>query len=303
MSDEIHAGGGGSGYIANPNVSNGCMRGYDAQTSSDSGTLTRKATGVSRTAISNQAKIANGFCRITYLGPIPPPPAINYIFHPEMRSDGHDTVRYNPNDIITLDVSGGTGTAGEGCIESTISHYAIENQAFTNEADDFALVLWFYDENQHQNIIPDNADVTISADVQVPDVDSSGFKLSLYGEGLVDPSDLAEVAVFNFMPYNLFYIRETGSSYWGDNFNGWPSGVEANVWYNVKFVIHVASGNVTNISLYLNDEQIGTQTVEAGTTVPMFNTANGRATRLISLESDYGYGGHNYIKNLSIKYD
>ena len=69
------AAGGGSGYIESGEIPtyNKYMVGYKVPTTDDPETKTRSTTKHSPTAISNYAKEGNGFCRITYLGPIPAP--------------------------------------------------------------------------------------------------------------------------------------------------------------------------------------------------------------------------------------
>lgn len=57
--------GGGSGYIGNSLLSNKYMIGYNVEKSTDSDTLTNKTTNVSERAISDYAKMGDGFARIT----------------------------------------------------------------------------------------------------------------------------------------------------------------------------------------------------------------------------------------------
>lgn len=63
---------GGSGYIANPSLSNKIMYCYNCQSSEneddETNIKTRSTTNVSETPTSNYAKIGDGFVRITYLG-------------------------------------------------------------------------------------------------------------------------------------------------------------------------------------------------------------------------------------------
>ena len=62
------SGGGGSGYIGNSLLKNKVMYCYNCKESSEESTKTISTTNVSEEAISNYAKIGNGYARITYLG-------------------------------------------------------------------------------------------------------------------------------------------------------------------------------------------------------------------------------------------
>ena len=62
------SGGGGSGYIGNSLLKNKVMYCYNCKESSEESTRTISTTNVSEEAISNYAKIGNGYARITYLG-------------------------------------------------------------------------------------------------------------------------------------------------------------------------------------------------------------------------------------------
>lgn len=59
-------GGGGSGYIGNSNLKNGYMVGYNVTESANDKTKTVSTTSRSETAITDMAKIGNGYVKITY---------------------------------------------------------------------------------------------------------------------------------------------------------------------------------------------------------------------------------------------
>ena len=64
----LSPGAGGSGYIGNPLLTDKVMYCYNCNESSEESTKTISITNVSEEAISNYAKIGNGYARITYLG-------------------------------------------------------------------------------------------------------------------------------------------------------------------------------------------------------------------------------------------
>ncbi len=63
-----YSGGGGSGYIGNKKLYNKEMYCYNCETNEEIDTKTYTTANVSEEAISEYAKIGNGFARITYLG-------------------------------------------------------------------------------------------------------------------------------------------------------------------------------------------------------------------------------------------
>ena len=63
-----YSGGGGSGYIGNTLLTDKVMYCYNCEESTEESTKTISTTNVSEEAISNYAKIGNGYAKITYLG-------------------------------------------------------------------------------------------------------------------------------------------------------------------------------------------------------------------------------------------
>lgn len=60
-----YSGGGGSGYIANSQLTNKHMAGYNVETSEDESTKTITTTDVSEEPTADYAKIGNGYTKIT----------------------------------------------------------------------------------------------------------------------------------------------------------------------------------------------------------------------------------------------
>lgn len=67
--DNNGSGAGGSGYIANPNIIDGAMYGYNVPTSDESSTLTYTTTNYSSTATSKYAKEGNGYTTLSIIMP------------------------------------------------------------------------------------------------------------------------------------------------------------------------------------------------------------------------------------------
>lgn len=93
--------GAGSGYIGNSALFNKKMYGNNVPESSDAGTKTTSVTSKSSSAISNKPKVGDGYVKIKYLRAVEPV-TDSYFFHPDFYTDGHDTVRYDPNTKVVL---------------------------------------------------------------------------------------------------------------------------------------------------------------------------------------------------------
>lgn len=224
----LGAGGGGSGYIANPDTFNKKMVGYNVPTSSDSDTLTQNTTHYSSSAISNYAKMGNGFVRITYLRPAPVT-----LFQPDFSTDGRDTLRYNPNKTIHIgETASGYDPGGEGfdvicgALFDMDDHsdpaYTIQNNILTIDGH---AVAWAYDTTVNQKIIPATCTLWFNFDCYFTN-----------GDGYLD--------WFMFDDHDIEVI------YWC-----WDTSYSFadNQWYNCRLEATVVNGYITYVSYYVGD--------------------------------------------------
>lgn len=232
VSTALGAGGGGSGYIANPDTFNKKMVGYNVPISSDPDTLTQNTTHYSSSAISNYAKMGNGHVRITYLRPAPVT-----LFQPDFSIDGRDTLRYNPNKTIHIgETASGYDPGGEGfdvicgALFDILYHdnpkYTVQNNQVTINDTSIA---WAYDVTTNQKIIPATCTLWYNFDIYFPN-DNGWLDWFMF-----DNDDL-EVVSWN----------------WDNSY-----AFGTNQWYNCKAEATVVNGYITYVNYYVDGVIVG----------------------------------------------
>ena len=262
----IGAGGGGSGYIGNSSTFNKYMVGYNVATSSDESTLTRTTNKKSSAPMSGRPKMGNGFCRITYLSAIPE--ANTYIFLPDLTTDGRDTIRYDGNHLINLDISGNIYQVVDGSLVTDASaYYTLDDGVISfnpeSEVESEPRVTWAFDTTKNQAVIPPDSDVILScsimANAALGAYDDITIRLvSGYATGEFDYDNCMECCL---LTDNHFNIYNEGSDVSGSFDDEWSQNVEVGTWYKVDFVFHLSEGIIQNIKLYVNDDLKGTEDI------------------------------------------
>lgn len=269
------AGGGGSGYIGNPDTFNKKMAGYGVPVSNEEETRTQNVNHYSSSAITNYAKLGNGYVKIKYLGPAPTTPTSN-LFNPNFYTDGRDMVRFDGTTKAHFTYNTSSSVEHRTCYKGQMRPldmwesgtegdygYTISGGVLTLPENSGYTFVWIYPYNDSQSVIPTNARVTFNVDVMknssyAPAVrmdirhsHNNEYDFDTYHDTADIPDWILDLVNGNYNPSIIYEDSNSVDIDWAGEYDGveWA----ADTWYNFKLIYTIKSGVVTQIDYFVNN--------------------------------------------------
>lgn len=238
------------------------------------------------------------------------------LFRPNFYSDGRDTVRYDPTDMVVVSKSGELDPSyPEGALWTYIDdepYLTISNgECHWDDNGHWTDICWAFDTAKNQAVIDPYAQVTFS--ITAKRTMSISLPLGAYAYvvhcGIYSEPDY--VYHLDFVSYR--YVTSSASNYttytptyfapeWYDDMDFNPNtDMELNVWYNFKQIWQLSNGVISSMSYYINNTLIGTKTVGlSNDAVPFINiVGTNRPISGIFLDVCSGFT----VKDFYIEYD